>query len=112
MTGRIKSVKPLRPATEADCRIKHGRRIQVGDPIDGFCFIHGEDGRDRFAHRSEFDGIELDETLIGLLVSFTPAIHAKGPRCLDVRLLVEDPARLPSERRARLAISSSPETTP
>ena len=97
MYGRIKSVKPQRTATEADVRVKNGRRIQVGDAIDGFCFIRDEEGVDRFAHRSELPGIEITESLVGLLVEFTPAVHAKGPRCLGVKLLTEAPTTRPGE---------------
>lgn len=91
MIGRIKSVRPLRPATARDCAHRNdlsgGRPLLEGDMVDGYGFISGKDGTDYYFHRTALPGRDLSDTLLGLHVEFDPVAHDKGPRAINVRLL-------------------------
>lgn len=61
-------------------------RIKAVTVAKGFGFVASEDGVDRFFHRSFLlGGLELSETLVGLLVAFETSKHAlKGPRAINI----------------------------
>jgi len=54
----------------------------------GFGFIKGEDGTDRFFHRSGLERTtrRFDELRQGDRVSFTDTEGPKGPRAIEVRV--------------------------
>lgn len=67
-------------------------RIKNVRAIEGFAFIAGEDGIDRFVHHSACVGMTLSDTLVGLYVEFEPAMAARGPRAVNVTLVSHTPA--------------------
>lgn len=91
MVGRIKSVKPT--------RVVSGREGDDDALAGGYLFVTGEDGVDRFLHRTEMlaNGTdtpmtEITESLVGLYVQFEPALSPKGPRAIRARLLANSVA--------------------
>jgi cold shock CspA family protein len=52
----------------------------------GFCFIKVDDGREFFAHLSNFVGGQWDRATEGQSVSFVPTTTAKGLRALQVKV--------------------------
>lgn len=52
----------------------------------GYCWITGDDGVDRFAHRSVFL-TPFDDVRRNDRVEFVPADAVRGPRAIDVRVL-------------------------
>jgi cold shock CspA family protein len=64
-----------------------------GDSHGGFFFIHADEPglghAERFAHRTALQDIELSQDLVGLLVEYTPAMHPKGLRAVQVRLVTQ-----------------------
>jgi len=67
-------------------------RIKTIRPIEGYGFIIGEDGVDRFFHREQCVGMTLTTSLIDLYVDFDPGLRAKGPCALNVMLMCNTPA--------------------
>lgn len=69
-----------------------------------FAFVIGPDSTPRFFYRddiindADLELFDLTRILIpGLLVSFTPVIHEKGPRAICVRLLGNTPGNHPPD---------------
>tara|TARA_R110000824_G_scaffold68893_1_gene177641 strand:- start:1048 stop:1287 length:240 start_codon:yes stop_codon:yes gene_type:complete len=53
----------------------------------GYCFIRDEEGISRFAHARAFiDPVTFDKAREGQGVSFTPVVHERGLRAIDVIL--------------------------
>jgi cold shock CspA family protein len=53
--------------------------------IKGFAFLTGEDGVERFVHRTALKGgLEFDSLRGGEAVTFEPVNGPKGPRAEDV----------------------------
>jgi cold shock CspA family protein len=74
-------------------------RIKSIRPVEGYGFLTGEDGVDRFFHREQCVGMTLSLSLIDLYVDFDPGVRAKGPCALNVILLQSMPAAgLPNGR--------------
>lgn len=51
----------------------------------GFGFVHGEDGKDYFAHYHEIQGTGHKSLAEGQAVEFEPGQSDKGPRALMIR---------------------------
>ncbi len=51
----------------------------------GYAFIRADDGLGDFYFQGISGGLEFDDALIGLSVSFIPKENAKGRRAFDVR---------------------------
>ena len=51
----------------------------------GFGFIHGDDGREIFFHRSSLQRLNFDTLMEGEKVEFDVEPGEKGPRAINVR---------------------------
>ena len=51
----------------------------------GFGFIHGDDGREIFFHRSSLQRLNFDTLMEGEKVEFDVERGEKGPRAINVR---------------------------
>ena len=51
----------------------------------GFGFIHGDDGREIFFHRSSLQRLNFDTLMEGEKIEFDVERGEKGPRAINVR---------------------------
>lgn len=56
----------------------------------GFGFLLGADGADYFFHRTDLDGLRLEDLNEGDTLEFLPTEAAKGPRAAHVRPIAID----------------------
>jgi cold shock CspA family protein len=67
----------------------NGARLQgaIKTVKHGFCFIVGDDGVDRFAHRSDFQDADLEDLSEDTRVEFTHSEAVKGPRAIKIAVV-------------------------
>ena len=77
MRGRIKSTAAF-------------ARTRPGSTSDGYGFLTGSDGVDRFFHCDQLFGVKLADLRVGDWVTFVPSEGARGPRASNVWPVMHD----------------------
>ena len=64
----------------------NGTIVRLNEP-QGFGFINGEDGTDRFFHHSALRGVRFADLRQNMRVTFDPTVGERGPRAEEVRVV-------------------------